>query len=390
MAAPGARDHTEATIALIRAARRYWLEVFPRICREARHWHRRAQLIPDPALRRLALEAQSIKRSNLEGAAAFAAFVPRAHLANVVRAQIAFQAAYDYTDTLAEQQDKDPGLNANQLHQALLVALDLDAPHINYYTHSEKHNDGHYLHEIVETCRVALATLPSHASVADSLLRFAKRIVAYQSNNLSESQGGHAGLARWATDATPPHADLRWWETAASAGSSLGVFALTAAAARRDEPRANAIATENAYLWIGALHSLLDSVVDIQEDAEAGQRSLLDFYASPGEAVVRIRMLACESLRLARGLPHDIEHRLILAAMTSHYLSQREADAPGMSRLARGVREEIGGLAGATMVVFRAQQAATHLHRGVAARSRLLRPRDGEHRGRHHHVAERR
>ncbi|HYM67597.1 MAG TPA: DUF2600 family protein, partial [Patescibacteria group bacterium] len=105
------------------AAGRYWLGVFPHISRELRHWRERAGEIPDPVLRRLALLTQRSERGNLEGAAAFAVLVPRAHRARVVRAVVAFQATYDYVDTLAEQPSADPVANGRQLHLALLTAL---------------------------------------------------------------------------------------------------------------------------------------------------------------------------------------------------------------------------------------------------------------------------
>ncbi len=96
-------NNPESGCAFISAARRYWLSVFPAVRRELRHWQLRANEIPDPVLRRLALDAQHHKRGNIEGAAAFAAFVEPASRPLVVRALVAFQTAYDYADILSEQ-----------------------------------------------------------------------------------------------------------------------------------------------------------------------------------------------------------------------------------------------------------------------------------------------
>src|ERR1700691_4987148 len=85
--------------AFARAAPVYWLNVFPRICGEIKGWQRAARVIPEESLRNVALAAQSSKRGNLEGAAAFATFVPRAHRPAVIRAQVALQGIYDYVDT---------------------------------------------------------------------------------------------------------------------------------------------------------------------------------------------------------------------------------------------------------------------------------------------------
>jgi tetraprenyl-beta-curcumene synthase len=312
----------------LRAARRYWLSVFPCIRRETRHWRERAEAIPDPVLRRLALEAQRIKRGNIEGSAAFAAFAPAAHRDEVVRAQVAFQSAYDYADTLSEQPSGDPVVNGRQLHQALLAA------------------------------RVAgvVVGLAAH--------RLANRIVSYQSLNLSEPHGGHCLLKRWALRETPLGTGLRWWETAASAGSSLGLFALIAAAARPALQPSQAIAIERAYWpWVGALHSLLDSLIDEPEDAAVAQRSLLDYYTSPQEAAARVQLLAREALRTVRSLPNAHEHVLILAGMASFYLTAPEASSPTARLVSEKVIETLGPVIRPSMAVFGARRTASRIPR---------------------------
>jgi tetraprenyl-beta-curcumene synthase len=360
-------NNTALAVSFTGAARRYWLGVFPRVCHEARHWRRRAEEIPDPVLRRLALMNLEAERWNLDGAAAFAAFVPSAYRIAVVRAQVAFQVAYDYVDTLTEQPSADPVRNGHQLHRALVAALDPTAQRVDYYAHNLRREDGHYLDEVVCTCRTALSALPSYAAVAAPALRAAARMVSYQSLNLNESQGGHAALARWAGAQTPSRADLRWWETAASAGSSVGLFVLIAAAANRAVPAEEVTAIEEAYFpWIGSLHLLLDSLVDRREDALAGQCSLLDHYSSPREAAARMGLLAAESLRLIRALPRPREHVLVLAAMTSHYLSSPEASLPDALPTTRCILGTMGGLTFPTMLVMRARRAVGRMANGLS------------------------
>jgi tetraprenyl-beta-curcumene synthase len=348
----------------LRAARRYWLTVFPCIRRETRHWRERAEAIPDPVLRRLALEAQRIKRGNIEGSAAFAAFAPAAHRDEVVRAQVAFQSAYDYADTLSEQPSGNPVVNGHQLHQALLAALNDDAGQPDYYARNPRRGDAGYLAEIVDACRCALSGLPSRPSIALPAHRLANRIVAYQSLNLSEPYGGHCLLKRWALRETPLGTGLRWWETAASAGSSLGLFALIAAAARPSLQPSQAIAIERAYWpWVGALHSLLDSLIDEPEDAAVAQRSLLDYYTSPQEAAARVQLLAREALRTVRSLPNAHEHVLILAGMASFYLTAPEASSPTARLVSEKVIETLGPVIRPSMAVFGARRTASRIPR---------------------------
>jgi Protein of unknown function (DUF2600) len=184
------------------------------------------------------------------------------------------------------------------------------------------------------------------------------RIGSYQSLNLSELRGGHAALERWAQRCKPPGNDLQWWEIAASAGSSLAVFVLIAAAAERVVHAEHAAAIERAYFpWIGSLHTLLDSLVDRQEDAVAGQRCLIDYYPSPEEAATRMARLAAESLHRIRELPGGGQHALVLAGMASHYLSMPEACRPDAVLAARSVLSAMGALARPAMLVMSVRRA---------------------------------
>lgn len=355
--------------AFVDAARRYWITVFPRVGHELSHWRERADEIPDPVLRRLALDAQR-KRGNVEGATAFAAFAPHAQRAALVRAVVAFQSAYDYLDVLAEQPRADPIDGARELHRSLLVALDpaglsetgsLDAAP-DYYARYPQREDNGYLAELVHTCRTALATLPSYAAVAAAALRGAERVVAFQSLNLSQAQGEQDALERWAHAATPPGTELRWWETAAAAGSPLCVYALMAAAAAPAVDAGEVEAIENAYFpWIGGLHSLLDHLVDRPHDAAVGQRNLIDHYASTEQAAVRVQALAQRAARSAQALPRGRRQTILLAGMAGYYLSSPDTSAPDARPIARNVTATIGWLATPTLFVFKARSLAGRL-----------------------------
>ncbi len=355
---PLARSGPATGITFTVAACRYWLGVFPCVRDELRYWRRRARVIPDCPLRQIALAVQHTKRGNIDGSAAFATFVPSLHRRAAVRAQLAFQAIYDYVDTVAEQPHPRPVENARQLHRALPAALDLVHAQADYYQHHAHREDGGYLPAIISACRTALGTLPAYPTVASSAGRLAERIVSYQSLNLTEAQGSHDALARWASQQTPHTSGLRWWETAASAGSSLGVFALIACAARPTTP-SEAAAIERAYFpWIGSLHSLLDSLIDLPEDLATRQHNLVQHYRSAGETAARLRRLADESARHARTLPHGHQHTVVLAGMVSHYLCAREARLPHAEPAKVALFEAMGGLAGPTMLVFRLRGAA--------------------------------
>ncbi len=363
--------------AFLRASLRYWLSVFPRVCRELARWRRRAAEIGDPTLRSLALEALG-KPGNIEGAAAFAAFVPRRRRAAAVRALTALQAAYNYADTLAEQPSEDPVANGRRLHEALLAALDPHAEQRDYYEHSPHRDAGGYMDEMIERCRAALATLPAYALLAPAARAAAERIVECQSLSLGERSRAHVELGRWAHEHAPAGEELAWWETVAAGGSSLGVYVLIALAADSATDSCDVAAIESAYFpWIGALHSLLDSLVDRAEDAEIGQLSLVGCYASPADAAARIGTIATHAARRARGLPGGEWHAALVAAMAGHYLSAPEASAPEVVAIASNVRAAMGALAGPILVMFRARHFLARLTRRSQIPVRRLRARRG-------------
>jgi tetraprenyl-beta-curcumene synthase len=349
------------------AARGYWTNVFPQVSRELAVWRERAREIPDAALRVQALEALD-KRGNMEGAAAFATFVGREHRDAVVRATVAFQTAYNHLDTLSEQAGEIGPEQALVMHAPLLDALASRRPgercaqrgpraagrgHARPIHPPKKHDNG-YVQALVESCREALSELPAYAVVAPAARRAAERVVSFQAYNRRE----RADIELWGRAQTPPGSDLRWWETAASGGSSLAVHVTIAAAAEPGLGQEQVDALERAYFpWIGSLHSMLDHLVDVEEDARTAQPNMVELYGSPAEAAQRMALLAERALACARDLEPRWRHELIVAAMASFYLSAPQARQGDAAVVSRAVLEVFGGLARPALAVFAGRRA---------------------------------
>jgi tetraprenyl-beta-curcumene synthase len=306
----------------------------------------------------LALQALEQKRGNLEGAAAFAALVPRASRPFVVRALVACQATCDYLDLLSEQPSSDPVANGYRLHEALMVATTPGRSHCDYYLHHDHSDDGGYLRALVESVREGLVALPLLALIVAPMHRAAERIVAYQALNHGDMAGSYKPFERWASAETLPVTGLRWWETGAGAGSTLTLYVLIASAADPGLKPSDVQAIEDAYFpWIGALHSLLDSLVDHDEDLAAGERGLIDCYPSPSDAAARMRTIAGEAMRRAAALPCGRRHALIVAAMTSFYICELHSSASLYAQLVvPSVLDAIGGLAALPMAILGARR----------------------------------
>ncbi len=351
----------------LNAALRYWLLVFPRTAFELRRLRRRARQIPDTALRRLALEALA-KRANIEGAAAFATFVPWRRRGRVLRATVAFQAAYNHADLLAEQPSADPVAVA-RLHAALPAALSTSDAGCERYPVDFGSDDGAYLAELAQRCGTALRELPSYAAVQAAAERGAGRIAAFQCLSLGEV----GELERWVLGADGARG-LEWWELAAATGSSLVVHALIALAAEPKVSAAQVAAVEETYFpWAGALHSLLDSLVDEQEDRATGQLSLIGCYPSRGEAEVGMARLTGEALARARALPGGRRHALIVTAMACSYIAAQEISSCGQA-VALRVRGVLGLRIWLILLIFKIRALAARALcalRGACAWSRV-------------------
>lgn len=357
-AAPDAR----LAIAFARTVGVYLASVLPGAREQMRAWDHRTRAIPDTQLRAVALRGLA-KRGNIEGAAVLSVLAPREHRPAAVRALVAFQSAYNYLDALSERPNAQPAANAEQLHEALLVALHPDAQHPDYYAHdSSRGRDGGFLRGLVDVCREALSELPAFAIVAAHAREAAARIVDFQALNRDRAHGGHDALARWAEETTPLGSGLAWWETAAAAGSSLAVHALIAAAAHPHTTPARVRAIHDAYFpWVGALHSLLDSLVDREEDARDDQPSLLDPYRLPPRVLAGLSELAGHAREAAAGLPDAVVHRVILTAMCSYYLSAPQAGSAEGRAVAASLTDLLGPSLALATGMFRTRRLAYRL-----------------------------
>jgi tetraprenyl-beta-curcumene synthase len=349
-------------LALAHAAQDYWLSIFPYVCSETRYWRRRATSIPDPILRRLALEAQREKRGNLEGSAAFAISSPRRHRATALRAMLCYQIAFDYLDYLCEQPSPHPITNGRRLTSALLRAIAPETGYVDYYAYHSHKDDSGYLQQLIDTCSLSGNSLPAYPTIASGMRRASAGIVAYQSLHHGDAGGSRAPFDQWAKkkteryDTERPEEPLHWWELAAAAGSSLVVLALLAAGADPATQTETATAIERAYFpWIGAANSLLDSLVDQQEDHA---HSLVSYYTSSKDAALGIEHVVTQAARHARSIAPRKHHMMILTAMVSFYLAAPEAHRTELRDTRERLRATLGDLAHPIMLVMQARSSA--------------------------------
>ncbi|HEY7255992.1 MAG TPA: DUF2600 family protein [Solirubrobacterales bacterium] len=313
----------------------YEREILPLVRGELDRWRLRASSIPDPLLRGAALSALQADRRNPEATAVFAILAPRSRRAETLRALAPLQIAIDYLDSISEERVPDPLADGLALHAAICDAVSPETKSGDYYIHHPQREDGGYLDALVAACQKAVARLPASERIVPLLRRAANRCGEGQSYTHAAAREGADELEAWASRHQSAPGYL-WWELAAGACSSVATHALIAAAADPRTTADEAALIDAAYFPpIGALTVLLDDLIDLEDDLEAGEHNYLSYFANQNEAANRIGLLASRAKAAVADLRHARRHRAILAGVAGFYLSAPSADS-GYARPIRG------------------------------------------------------
>lgn len=310
--------------------------------RELREWRGRAELIPDAQTRTAALEALVDKRDNAEGASLFA-ILPKHRDNRLLRLLVAYQVMWDFLDSVSERGACAGETNGQQLHRALVEALDLDAPVSDYYRYHPWKDDGGFLRELVATCRSLCAELPSYRAVRRTMLEGVKRCAIQGLNHELDPQRRDLSLRAWAESEPADVHALEWFEVTAAASAFVPHVLLALAAEPACESHELA-AVQGAYFpWVALAIAMLDSYVDQVEDATSGSHSYISHYASEALALERLTTIVKQVRSRARRLPNGRRHTVIASSMIAMYLSKSSANTPQLRTRTR-VLARAGGL----------------------------------------------
>jgi tetraprenyl-beta-curcumene synthase len=365
---------SSAGVALAVANARYWTGVAPLVRTQLRRWENRACAIPDPALRAIALGKLQAERFNAEVAATLATLAPRPERARAVEAIVALEVMYDYLDGLTEQPATDPLRSGRRLFMAFTDALGgASAPTGDYFRHHPS-DDGGYLTELSATTSAALALLPGWSAVSNAALRSAARCAEAQVRVHAAPRAGAAQLQEWAT-AQAAGTALQWREFMAGAVSSvLAVHALIAAAADIRSTPAQAAAIDSAYLSISALSTMLDSVIDYEQDSASGDAWYVRHYDSRAALADRIAAVIRDARQQVQTLPNAAHHTITLVGVVAYYTSAQEATQGIAAALTQRVHDELGALMAPTLAVMRAWRGAKRLRLLATGKRRTTPP----------------
>jgi hypothetical protein len=357
--------------ALLIANVRYWRGVAPQVRYELRRWSARATRIADPQLRELATGKLQLEHFNAEVAATLATIVPVAHRGRSIEAIVAFEVLYDYLDGLTEEPAEDPFEGRWRLYRAFAGVFDARPPDVRPDSEDPAHSDGGYLDELAATASAAIAALPGRAAVRLVGRRAAERCSAGQIHVHAAPQIGVAQLEQWARTEAAACGAPGWREYIAGAVASvLSVHSLIAYSADESATEEEAEALDDAYLWISALSTMLDSLVDYERDVASGDPWLLGLYGDDvrlfGDRLVEVANGAVSRARL---LPHAPHHLMTLMGVVAYYTSAPEARGELTRPLVARLHRELGPSILPTLAVMRAWRLAKRVRRRVARRN---------------------
>lgn len=253
----------------------------------------------------------------------------------IVQFIVAFQTISDYLDNLCDRTDRLDETDFRTLHQSMLDAVSTEplAPR-SYYAYHAHSDDGGYLEALVAACRDALEQMGGYRRVQDRVKDLVLLYTDLQVYKHLPPKERVPRLKGWYARYQAKWPQLTWWEFAAAAGSTLGIFALVTEGARSEPVEDGQDLLEAYFPWICGLHILLDYLIDQEEDVRENDLNFVSFYASAGEMQHRLRWILAEALQEAARLADPAFHVSVIEGLLGLYLTDSKVKAQGLGGLA--------------------------------------------------------
>jgi tetraprenyl-beta-curcumene synthase len=386
-----------AGLALLLANVRYWTSVAPVVRGELRRWQSRARAIDDRELRGLALEKLHGEGFHAEAAAMLATLAPRRYRRDAVEAIVALELLFDYLDGLTERPSADPLGEGERLFGAYTDALAVGSESNGETLGSDddepaRHDDelrwadGGYLEELSAAVRATLERLPASGAIAEVARASAARSAQAQIRMHAAAALGTEQVETWARSEAD-ETGLEWRELLAGAASSvLAVHALMAVGADPGTTREQAAEIEAAYLSTCTVLTLLDGLVDQEQDRlsdDERQLGYISFYEDPRELSQTLTGAAQRAVTQTRVLRNGPYHAMTLVGVVAYYTSAPGAGDELAAPLVKRMQKELKPLIYPTLALMRAWRLVKRLRAGNrrGSRSRGLASSLGKSRG---------
>jgi tetraprenyl-beta-curcumene synthase len=359
------------SVALVFANARYWGTVAPLVRTQLDYWTLRAEAIPDPDLKEIALVNLREEGFNAQATATLATLAPREYRKPVVQAIVGLQVLYDYLDSLIERPLPDPLGEGRQLYKAFIDAIILDrAPRGDYYPPNHESADGRYLEDLVSVVRSALTQLPSRGAIAGVSTHAAERCAEAQVHAHATAVLDDAKLEEWAiTNAVDT--GLGWREFLAGAVSSgLALHALIAAASDPQTSQEQALAVDELYLSVCAVTTLLDGLIDYEQDMRSmGHPGYVRYYENDDALAQGLTGVIHRAERGAHHIPNSTHHLMTLVGVVAYYVSAPSASNEFARDITGQIHRDLKPLITPTLTIMRTWRIAKSARAAIASRA---------------------
>ncbi|WP_157404597.1 tetraprenyl-beta-curcumene synthase family protein [Shouchella shacheensis] len=300
-------------------------DVIPTVNVHYNQWIERAKTIPNEELRSQALDALARKKFHCEGGGVYG-IIAGDRFEELIQFIIAYQLICDYLDNLCDQSDS---LNPNDfraLHRALLIALQPDAPHEDYYAYRDEKEDGGYLRALVETCQGRLRTFPSFAVLQPHMLKMSGLYADLQVYKHVKKEDRQPMLeAFFAEHKHEMPEGMTWFEFSACVASTLAIYTMATYATKEGVTEGLAKTICDGYFpYVQGMHILLDYFIDQKEDLEDDEMNFLFYYDSKEQMEERFRYFVAQSEGTISKLPDPKFHRMLIRGVIAIYLADEK------------------------------------------------------------------
>ena len=297
---------------------------------QVRRWQCEAQALADHEDRIIALRKLSEERFNAEAAAMAATVCPAGRRRLAAEAIVSLELMFDCLDGLTERPSEDPLREGERLHAPFVSCFAPRRASTRHISPSAPRRDASpdrasidgYLRRLSHDVSDALAALPGHKAIADVAMRCASHAAGAQVRMHAATIIGPGEIETWARREARLVKTQPWQDFAAGAACSvLTLHALIAAAA---DPNVTEVAAERicaAYTPLGAAVTLLDGLIDAQQDALDGRLSYAGLYETREQLAGALLRSVREAKRRVSTLPNARHHEMIAASALAYEIS---------------------------------------------------------------------
>ncbi|TYQ15823.1 UNVERIFIED_CONTAM: tetraprenyl-beta-curcumene synthase [Acetivibrio alkalicellulosi] len=285
---------------------RYVIKVFPQVKKNLNQYKKILGTSLDNELKTQALASINAKKFHCLGGSIYALY-PDVNFHSTIEFITSLQTISDYLDNLCDRTDIKDKNSFWQLHLSLSDALEPSSTYNDYYMYYPYKEDT-YLQYLVGICKSSLSNLYSYRKAIPYIKKYIELYSHLQTYKHLDICVREQYMKNWGEKYLKSYPQISLWEFSAATGSTLGIFAMYAAAHNPLLSDEEFECIHNAYFpWICGLHILLDYYNDIKVCEE------------------RIIFFAKKSLKMCTKLKYPLFHTTVVKGLLAMYLSDSKA-----------------------------------------------------------------